>query len=304
MKLGNLNVAAFCVAMLFGASVYGQKRPAKPVPKPRPIIFAVLNDGKSVEPIALIEAGKLVPATGGDGGESDLTAFARNYYRPKARYELVFGGASAGSVQIIKKESGECAGNSSEVLTTAATAKMKGYVMAIATNAAIKKDAKRYRRVATPAERSEIDALARSEFAGKGVGREALRQMKYLNLTALDVDRDGVPEFVGSYWVAPAAGERRTLFVIAEKVSGGKYQLVHSEYEEYDKDKVMSGEVKDLDDGIYHNLLLDVFDYDGNGVSEIFTTAQAFEGRNFSGYQKDAGKWSKVLESYNYRCGY
>jgi hypothetical protein len=51
-------------------------------------------------------------------------------------------------------------------------------------------------------------------------------------------------------------------------------------------------------------LLLDIFDTDGDGVSEIFTIDQAFEGNNFNVYKRDKDEWSKILETYNYHCGY
>lgn len=290
----------YCSAIGF---VSAQKERPKPAAKPKPIIFAVLNDGKTLEPVALVNGKELTAPTGGDDEQSQLTAFARDYYRAKAKYTMIFGGASAGSVAVVKRQTGECAGNSAEAITVAPKAKIKGFVMALATNAAVKPGPKSYRRMPTPAERAEIDALVRSEFEKKGDSAETVRQMKYHNLTALDLNDDSVPEFVGTYWTAPKADQRRTMFVIAEKVNG-RYSLTYSEYAEYDKEKVMSGEVKDLDDGVYHNLLLDVFDFDGDGQKEIFTTAQAFEGRNFSVYGHKDGKWTEILESYNYRCGY
>jgi hypothetical protein len=69
-------------------------------------------------------------------------------------------------------------------------------------------------------------------------------------------------------------------------------------------DDVMSGDVKDLDTGVGHELLLDVLDFDNDGVREIFTIGQAFEGNNYYVYKRVDGKWSKVYETYDYRCAY
>ena len=66
----------------------------------------------------------------------------------------------------------------------------------------------------------------------------------------------------------------------------------------------MSGDLKDVDNGILHELLIDTFDYDNDGIAEVFTTTQAFEGRNFQVYRRQSGKWMSVFKSYNYRCGY
>jgi hypothetical protein len=66
----------------------------------------------------------------------------------------------------------------------------------------------------------------------------------------------------------------------------------------------MSGDVKDTDDGVYHELLIDVFDYDNDGTSEVFTILKAFEGNNFHAFRKQGGKWVKSFEAYNYHCAY
>jgi hypothetical protein len=279
-----------------------QKAQAKAA-APRSIIFAVVDDGKRVEPIAYLQQGKLVESAGGDDTESVQTSFATAYYKPKVPYSIIFGGAADGRLLITKRSDGECSGNSAEVTASPVKGVLKGFVMALATNAPVKAP-KGVRLRPTAAERTEIEALVRAEFAKQNTPAESLKTLRYHNLTGLDIDGDGKAELVGSYWVAPKADERRLLFFIAEKAASGKYQITHGEYNAFTPDNVMSGELKDLDDGIYHTLLLDVFDYDSNGTAEIFTTSQAFEGRNFAVYRREAGKWSKAFESYNYRCGY
>ena len=61
---------------------------------------------------------------------------------------------------------------------------------------------------------------------------------------------------------------------------------------------------RQVDEGVYHELLLDAFDYNGDGVAEIFTYTQSFEGSGFSVYNRDGGKWTKVFDGSNYHCGY
>jgi hypothetical protein len=55
---------------------------------------------------------------------------------------------------------------------------------------------------------------------------------------------------------------------------------------------------------VYHELLLDVYDYDGDGKNEIFTYEQSFEGAGFTAYKKSGSKWTKAIEVANYHCGY
>ena len=66
----------------------------------------------------------------------------------------------------------------------------------------------------------------------------------------------------------------------------------------------MSGEIKSVDDGVYHELLLDVLDYDGDGKSDVFTYTQSFEGAIFNVYKTSGKRWTKAFEFSNYHCGY
>lgn len=286
----------FAAVLLFSLTTLAQKTRPRPAPLQGPIIFAVLNDGKLVEPIAFVKAGKLVAR------EEQLLSM---YYKPKRSYTLIFGGKADGSSIISKSNVGsECGGSSADVISRPATAALKGLVMALATNAKITKPGSGLRRRPTAEERTEIEALVRSEFTRQKTSASQLKNLRYHNLTGLDLDSDGTVEFVGSYWLAPSDSERRTLFFIAERKPDGKYAFSHRDYSEVKPEDVMSGDVKDLDTGVGHELLLDIFDYDNDGVSEIFTLVQAFEGNNYHVYERENGKWVKALETYVYRCAY
>ncbi len=294
-----------CGLILLIASVGVSQRRArtKPAAKPKPIIFAVLNDGQMLEPIAAIEKGKLVVLVGGDSEPKPLINFVNTYYKPQATYNLIFGGAAVGKVTIKSSSpKSDCGKNMATVMTQSAKAKLKGMVMGLATNETKLKAAKGVRRLPTAAERSEIESLVRAEFAKQNVSATALKKLRYYNLTALDVDDDGEAEMVGSFWVESSAKERNLLFFIADKDSGGEYQLGYSEYEKVTPDDLMSGNLKDLDVGIGSELLLDAMEYNGDKTAEIFTISKAFEGNNFHVYSRQDGKWTRVFENYNYHC--
>ncbi len=176
--------------------------------------------------------------------------------------------------------------------------------MALATNMGQNEAQKFFRRRPTAEERTEIEKLVRAEFLKHATTARSIKELRYQNLTAIDVDGDGTAELVGSYWFAPNSKDRDLLFFIAEKNDSGKYALSVSDFEAYTPSNIMSGEASDLDDGTYHTLFLDSFDYNGDGVGEIFVTKPAFEGQNYQIYYRDNGKWASVYESYNYRCGY
>lgn len=291
------------ILLTAGLPVLAQRKKAPP-PKTKQIIFAVLNDGATLEPIGYIEKGKLMPTVNGSDEEKIISAFNKTYYKPKGAYNLIFGGANAGSVLIKSSDSNsDCSKNMATVASTSSKAKLKGKVMALATNAA-GKSGSGVRRLPTATERKEIEMLVREEFIRNNVSGSAAGNLKYQNLTALDVDGDGKAEMVGSFWVEPSADERGLLFFIGEKKANGKYAMAFSEFRSVKKNDVMSGEVKDLDEGVYHELLLDTFDYDADGTGEIFTYTQSFEGAGFNSYKRAGGKWTRSYEYSNYHCGF
>ena len=82
------------------------------------------------------------------------------------------------------------------------------------------------------------------------------------------------------------------------------HEFGYSDFRAIKQDEVMSKDLKDVDKGILNELFLDSFDYDDDGVSEIFTYTQAFEGAGFNAYKRKNGKWEKVFEGANYHCAY
>jgi hypothetical protein len=278
---------------------FAQKKPvAKPV---KQIIFAVLNDGAMLEPIAYVNKGKLEEPVDGGDENSIIAAFNKTYYKAGTAYKLVFGSANGGTVTVKSSDvNAECSRNMAQAVTKATKTPLKGLVMGLATNAVIK-NTNSVRRRPTPAERTEIEALVKSEFTAQNLTPKTL---KYHNLTALDLDSDGKAEFVGTFWVDIDNLTRGLLFFIASQKKNGKYAFGFKDYRAIDQASVMSGDIKNVDEGVYHELLLDAFDYNGDGVSEVFTYIQSFEGAGFNVYAKDGAAWKNVFEGSNYHCGY
>jgi hypothetical protein len=289
--------AALCAATV----VTGQKLKPKP-PTQKPIIFAVLNDGTTLEPIAFVGKKLTAPVNGSDN-QAKIAAFDKLYYRAGTTYRMIFGGANAGTVDVKNFDpQAECSRNMANVAVRGNEAPLKGLVMALATNAASKSSATGYRRKATAAEQVEMDALAKAEFIKQKLTPKTLH---YQNLTALDVNNDGQPEFVASYWIEIDKLTRGLLFFIAHRLTSGKYSVGYRGYRAVDQSSLMSGaEIKMIDEGTLHELLLDSFDYDGDGTNEIFTYTQSFEGAGFDVYRRSGGKWIKAYEFANYHCAY
>lgn len=269
--------------------------------KAKPIVFAVLQDGRTLEPIAHIDGGKLVAPVNGSDDLPQLTAFSRNYLRKGTVYKLVFGGVNGGTSTVKSSDpKSDCSKNMAVATTRAVKTPLKGLVMGLATNGTVKVGTG-LRRRPTAAEKAEADELAKAEFAKHKLTPKVLR---YHNLTALDLEKDGKAELVGSYWVEIDKLTRGLLFFIAAKGSNDKYAIGYQEYRSVDQGSVMSGDIKDVDGGVYNELLLDVYDHNSDGVSEVFTYVQSFEGAGFNAYRRNGNKWIRSYEFANYHCGY
>jgi hypothetical protein len=303
-KIILLAVICFSATAIFAQKTAEGK--TAPPAKQDKIIFAVSGGGGQIEPIAFIESGHLVNTVGGDAGENELKAFSALYYPAKSTYDLIFGGMPAGKIEIVSSNpASDCGKNIANVSVQSVKARLKGQIMALATNALPKTAASGVRRTPTPAEKAEIEKLVRAEFTRKKVSAAAQKVLHYQNLTVLDTDKDGKAEIVGSYYANTSATDRALLFFIAEKNAEGKYVFGISSFERVAQKDLMGGaEIKNIDDGIYHELLLDILDYDNDGKSDIFTVKSGFEGNTFFVYHHNAGKWVKVLETSNYHCAF
>jgi len=299
-RFASLVVSALVLASTV-TPLLGQRKnpPAKP---PKPIIFAVVNDGQTIEPIAYINGKRLENPVGGDSDQGIIAAFSKVYYKSGATYRFVFGGAGAGTVSVKKSnQASDCSKNTAQIGVNSPKVIPKGFVMGLATNAVIKNKSAGVRRKPTAAERSEIEALVKKEFIKKKLTPTTLKSQ---NLTAIDVNNDGKAELVGSYWIDVDKFTRDLLFFIADKGTNGKYTFGHVAYSRVEQKDVMSQNIKDVDDGIYHEVLLDSFNFDGDGVNEIFTTQPSFEGAGFTAYQRKGNKWVNIFENANYHCAY
>src|SRR5829696_5437411 len=119
MKMMTTSLIAFATTCaVAAAAAVGQTAKPKPKPGPKalPVVFAVLHDGKVVEPIGYIDKGKLAPAVDGASEPAKLVAFSRQYYKPVAAYRLIFGGADAGTVTIKSSDpKAECIANTAQI---------------------------------------------------------------------------------------------------------------------------------------------------------------------------------------------
>lgn len=290
---------AILTILLCSTAIFAQKKEVKKV------IFAVVNDGKNVEPIAYIEKGGLKPINDEDAEETAVANFVKERYKPKTKYNLIFGGANAGTVTVVKDlANSECAKNQADISIVSKIVKPKGFIMALATNDLAKQTVKGTRELPSSEERGEIEKLVMAEMMKENIPIKKLNELRYHNLTKVDIDNDANPEFVGTFWYNTDDKVRSLMFFIAEKSAKGNFSIPFKKFDRIETENVMSNNISDVDKGFYHELLIDIFDVDGDGKGEIFTIERGFEGNNFNAYEKVNGKWTQILETSNYHCAF
>jgi len=279
----------------------------------RTIVFAVFGAtgqlSARMEPILIIESGgQFKEPVAGDSDGAEIDSFSKAHYRKGQKYRVIFGGAEAGTVTVTKSTRDEECFRTGADISLQSTARLNSNVMALATNASGLGAAasERSRRAPTAGERAQALELARSAFKQQGVAANLLPGIEVVNLTAIDLDRDGKMELAGSFVASKRTRkqERYTLFLLAAP-GGTSYRAVVSNYGKHTEADIMSGaSINAINEGVYLERLVDHADLDGDGVSELITTEAGLEGVTYYIYKKRGGAWTKAYEFSNYRCAF
>ena len=276
------------------------------------VVFAVFGDATqpraaTMEPILVIDGGSYKAPVAGDSDAAEITRFSNAYYRKGDTYRLLAGGGAAGTVAVKKSgKDNECFRTGADVELQTAV-RLNKNVMALATDSkTLGQAVKSSRRAPTAAERAAAIELARTAFTKEGVPASVLSTLETINLTAMDLDRDGRFEMVGSFVVSKRQKPqwRRWLFLVAEP-EGKSYRAALTTSEQLTEDAIMSGaNINIVNDGIYVQRLVDQLDLDGDGKAEIVTTSTGLEGVGYTIYKRRANSWQAVYDFSNYRCAF
>jgi hypothetical protein len=258
-------------------------------------------------PFVIIEGGQFKQPIAGDSDADEISRFTDAYYSKGKKYRVLFGGGEAGSLTVQKSNKDEECTRTSADVALRSTARLNRNVMALATDSASLGDgAKSTRRPPTAVERAALMPLVRAAFKEKGVPAALLPSLVTVNLTALDLDNDGKAELVGSF-VARKTGRgaaRYALFLFAEP-QGASYRTTVLQYDRFTNADIMSGaDLTVVENGVYVERLVDALDLDGDGTLEVVTERDGLEGDGYSIHKKQGGKWDRVYEFSNYRCGF
>ncbi len=269
------------------------------------VIFVVTrSDEKAyVDPLVIITRGKLLAPAAATSRE--FARFASRYYRAGRKYRLLFGGAEAGSLMLKERTGTDCLGaQSGAELET--NARINGLVMAIATESQALGQKTASRRAPTPSERAAVSELGRSQFRAKAVPAAALEKMETINMTAMDLNRDGRVEIVASFLAETDANGKtlHQLFLIAEP-AGATFKPALTRYRRTSqKDLPGGGSLGDVKKYALTEVLADQLDMDRDGTAEVITATKGYEGVTYKIYRKVKGEWKVGYEVYNYRCAF
>jgi hypothetical protein len=308
-------VAALMLSLFLGGGFTmiraQQQQQRAPSAAPDSVIFAVTHRNEAVfgfEPIAIYRRGNFVASITGESTLAELTRFGNSYYRAGQRYRLIWGGAEAGTVVAKHSDKETDCGKAAATAEVKTTVQLGGNRMALATNSSALGLAKSSRRAPTDAERAQLKTQVERIFREKGVPAGALDKLQTINLTATDLDNDGVAELIGTYMIR--RGEKEIfidqLFVLAEPTAAGGVKIGFARH-----GRLKGTDFSDIEslEGVGKNafqteILIDQLDVDGDGTGEVFTVSYSFEGTNYAIYKKGAKGWARIKEFYNYRCAY
>jgi len=295
-------------ASLFIVTAPAQKPPPKSEPRPTSIVFAVATAGgeMTIDPIiGLGPRGRVLPA--GTADEDSLKSFAANYYKAGRKYRLISGGGDAGTIIVKESKMGSDCFRTGASVEPRMAGRLGGNVMGLATDSQTLGQRPPSRRAPTDAERAGVETLVRTLLAQKRLTAAQLRNLKTINLTALDLNNDGAAELVGTFKVARGKGAADLLFLLAESQgAGGGFRAGLSNHVGLKVADLPGPEVFETAGagGFLSEILIDQLDIDGDGTGELFTYGQSLEGAQYKVYKKTRGRWLKLHEGYVYRCAY
>ncbi|MEA2327830.1 MAG: hypothetical protein QOE68_2789 [Thermoanaerobaculia bacterium] len=191
-----------------------------------------------------------------------------DYYSSGEKFNVVRGGVPSGTVTVLPADNNTC-----EPVERLVQRSGKPTLRWRSADAVAGKTVDVRRRTSplnapSATENRELLAVIRRLFAIKAVPADALDQIKRENVAATDLNGDGRIDFIGSFVVRDARNTHN-LFVVVMRDAGG---ALRADVIRYDRS------LNAKDDGAAKNwTLVDVEDFDGDGVDEIIVENHGWE---------------------------
>jgi hypothetical protein len=191
-----------------------------------------------------------------------------NFYRLGDTFNVVRGGTPSGTVTVLAADNSTC-----EPIERLVQRSGKATQKWRSADAVAGKSLQAHRRASplrapSAAEDQELLAVVRRVFALKAVPDHALAHITSENLVATDLNSDGRIDFIGTFSVRDSRNTHN-LFVIVVRDRGG---ALRADVVRYDR----SLNAKD-DSGARNWTLVDVEDFDGDGIDEIVVENHGWE---------------------------
>jgi hypothetical protein len=206
----------------------------------------------------------------------------KDYYQPGAKYDVFRGGVHSGTVSVLPGDNWGCQPIERGVTRSGQPTPHWRSADAVAGESLVLAHRKSPLRAATDAEMRELLAIVRRVFAIKAVPADALANIKSENVAATDLNGDGRTDFIGSFVVRDPRNSH-DLFLVAMRDGRG---ILRADVIRYDR----ALNAKD-DTGAKNWTLVDVEDFDGDGIDEIIVEAHGWEWNSY-----DILKWRREAE--------
>lgn len=257
---------------------------------PETVLFSIKKYPDSdthLEPIVIIKGGKYTHPPVDE--EVPSKQFTDTYFRVGRKYRMIFGGGDAGSVTVTKLIEPGCVGLLSQI-DVETNVKLGGQVEALAVSGDKIGTGASSRRAPTESERAQALEVARTTYIQRKTPPALLKKMTTVNLTAVDLDRDGKFEMIGGFNIPGANMLAYNLFVIFEQTAAGKYRAAWNWYQ------------KGSEETYEDRSLVDVIDLDGDGVAEVIAEGSYYESNDYVIYKRQAGTWRPIYKGGGGGC--
>jgi hypothetical protein len=191
-----------------------------------------------------------------------------DYYHAGETFNVLRGGVPSGTVTVLPADNNTCEPVERLVQRSGKPAQRWRSADAVAGKTIDVRRCTSPLHAPTAAENRELRAVVRRLFAIKAVPAEALNHIQSENVVATDLNGDGSIDFIGSFVVQDARKTHNLFTVVMRDASGA----LRADVIRYDRS------LKAKDDMAAKNwTLVDVEDFDGDGIDEIIVENHGWE---------------------------